>query len=219
VGLDVRYATVVVEGTNAIHPLPELLTEEAGMTGETIVHFDVLDDGTGVLLVRLRGDLARVRELLAVHADVLAYNVSGDRNGLVYVRTRATADLEQLLKIPRTHEVFFETPIERIDANTLRVTVIGETSAAVGKAIADVPESLTAALERTGEYPRDAGDLSTLLTERQREVLAVAVEAGYYESPRRTTHEGIGDELDLAAGTVSEHLRKIETRVFSAIVE
>lgn len=212
-----RYATLVVEGS-AVHPVARLLAE-SGVRRESIIHFDVLDDGTILVVGRLRGDLDRVRDLLTGRPDVLGYDIPRERDGIVYVHLRATADVERLLSVPRKHEVFFETPIERAGPTGLRLTVIGETSAAVGRAISDFPDSLDFSLSRTGDYPRDAGDLSVLLTERQRDVLAVAVRAGYYESPRKTTHRGIADELGLAAGTVSEHLRKTEQRVFTALVE
>lgn len=212
-----RYATVLVVGHSAIHPLAGLL-DAAGATRESIVHFDVLDDGSVVVVGRLRGDLDRVRDLLAGRLDVLGFDVSDERDGLVYVHMEGTDDVKRLLSVPRRYEVFFETPLERVGATGLRLTVVGETSAAVGRAISEFPDSLDFSLERTGEYPRNTADLSSLLTERQREVLAAAVEAGYYETPRKTTHQGIAAELGLAAGTVSEHLRKTERRVFSAIV-
>ncbi|WP_449271516.1 helix-turn-helix domain-containing protein [Haloferax volcanii] len=59
----------------------------------------------------------------------------------------------------------------------------------------------------------------SLLTERQVEVLTLAVEEGYYETPRGTTHEKIATQIGVATTTVSEHLRKVEQRVFSALHE
>ncbi|MFC6732033.1 helix-turn-helix domain-containing protein [Haladaptatus sp. GCM10025893] len=55
------------------------------------------------------------------------------------------------------------------------------------------------------------------LTSRQREVLDVALDLGYYENPRAATHADIAAEFDCAAGTVGEHLRKAEGAVLSEL--
>ena len=46
----------------------------------------------------------------------------------------------------------------------------------------------------------------------------MAVEHGYYEIPRRATHEDIADELGCAPSTVDEHLRKAESRILTSLV-
>ncbi|MFB9806579.1 helix-turn-helix domain-containing protein [Haladaptatus pallidirubidus] len=57
-----------------------------------------------------------------------------------------------------------------------------------------------------------------LLTDRQREVMDVALDLGYYDVPRQATHRDIADRMGLSVGTVGEHLQKIESRVFKGIV-
>lgn len=54
-----------------------------------------------------------------------------------------------------------------------------------------------------GAFPTDER-LVDRLTARQQEVLAVAVERGYYDDPRGATHADIADELGLAPATVGE---------------
>lgn len=212
-----RYATLTIEGGDAIHPVSGLLAE-SGVEREKIVHFDILDDGTVLVVGRLRGQLQQVRQLLAERSDVLAYAIPKDSDGLVYIHLRATEHLEQLLLLRRKHGVFFETPIEQAGATAFRITVVGKTDTAVQQAIADIPASLSFSFERTGEYPMNSEGLASLLTERQLEILTIAVRKGYYNIPRETTHREIATEIGLATGTVSEHLRKVERRVFIAIV-
>lgn len=48
------------------------------------------------------------------------------------------------------------------------------------------------------------------LTERQREVLQAAYEAGYYERPRRTTGEDLAKDLGISTATFSQHIRVAE---------
>nr|WP_275039294.1 helix-turn-helix domain-containing protein [Halococcus salifodinae] len=55
------------------------------------------------------------------------------------------------------------------------------------------------------------------MTDRQHEVLRVAVDLGYYQEPREATHDEIAAATGLSETTVSEHLRKIEATVFSSL--
>jgi predicted DNA binding protein len=48
--------------------------------------------------------------------------------------------------------------------------------------------------------------------------LTVAVELGYYGSPRAGTVEDVADELGCARSTAAEHLRKAEATVLSRAV-
>lgn len=58
-----------------------------------------------------------------------------------------------------------------------------------------------------------------VLTERQREVLAVAHEMGYYEWPRDVSGEELADELGISAPTFHEHLRTAEQELITILLE
>jgi len=49
-------------------------------------------------------------------------------------------------------------------------------------------------------------------------VLVAAVEAGYYDTPRRATQEDVAAAVDCSPATAGEHLRKVERAVFGALV-
>ncbi|AGN01007.1 Bacterio-opsin activator HTH domain protein [Salinarchaeum sp. Harcht-Bsk1] len=57
------------------------------------------------------------------------------------------------------------------------------------------------------------------LTDRQREVLHAAFEAGYYERPRRKTGEEIAEELDISPTTFQQHVRAAERKLVTFLVE
>jgi predicted DNA binding protein len=186
---------------------------------ERVQHVGLLDDGTVAILTRVRGDLDAVRASIESVPDVLGYSVSSEREGrgLVYVHLRPPPAVRQFVELPRRHEVFFEFPVESTRDGRLRVVMVGETNAVLGRALADVPPDLDVTIERFGAYRERAGSVADLLTDRQREVLQTAVEAGYYEVPRRATHQDVADQLGLSVGTVSEHLQKVEARVFGSL--
>ncbi|PSQ40225.1 hypothetical protein BRD07_07760 [Halobacteriales archaeon QS_9_68_42] len=87
----------------------------------------------------------------------------------------------------------------------------------VRRAIEDIPEGIRVELEQLSDYDPELRELSSLLTDRQQELLDTATDLGYYEVPRQATHQDIADELDLSTTTVGEHLRKIEARMLSEI--
>jgi DNA-binding CsgD family transcriptional regulator len=200
-------------------PPNRLFEDEADAYPERVHNFNVLDDGSIVLLGRLRGDLDRIREILEAEADVLGFSISGedDRGGLVYVHSRPPPAVTAFLGLPGTHEVFFDFPVEATPDGRYRVDVVGETNEVLQAALADVPEDIEFTVERIGPYLEDRSDLTALLTDRQREVLAAARDLGYYRVPREATHRDIADRLGCSTGTVAEHLQKIEARVFEAI--
>lgn len=64
----------------------------------------------------------------------------------------------------------------------------------------------------------DLGDLAGQLTKRQLAVLSKAVDAGYYDSPRRTSTDRLADSFGLARTTFEEHLRKAEAKVLRSVM-
>lgn len=59
--------------------------------------------------------------------------------------------------------------------------------------------------------------LRSRLTDRQRDVVRAAVEAGYYEWPRETSGEELADRLDIAGATLHEHLRAAENALMATL--
>lgn len=51
------------------------------------------------------------------------------------------------------------------------------------------------------------------LTGKQREALAVAIAAGYYEKPREATLEDLADELEITPSGVSQRLNAVERKL------
>lgn len=56
------------------------------------------------------------------------------------------------------------------------------------------------------------------LTDRQHEALRIAYERGYFDIPRRASLEEVAEELDIAPSSVSERLRRAQTRLIEETV-
>lgn len=218
-----RHATVTLTWeAGRAHPVDERFARDDAVAIEAIQYVSPGPEGRYVQLFELRGDLERAQALLADSPDALEFDVAGaaDR-GVAYVQCRTAGLVDDLLAVLYDHEIVVDWPIRTLDGegdHGLRVEVVG-TSRAIQRAAADLPAGVELRLERMGEYDPDAGRLSGLLTDRQRELFELAVREGYYEVPRRTTHRELADALDISPGTVSEHLQRVESKLVGAYVD
>ncbi len=57
------------------------------------------------------------------------------------------------------------------------------------------------------------------LTPKQREVLALAVQRGYYEDGSEVTLKHLADEMGIARSTLGEHLKRVEVEVMKRVGE
>lgn len=214
-----RFVTfrILPEG-GGLHPAEERLAAEPEVTRKALHHVNVLSDGTVVFLTEFEGDPGRLTAM-APHPDLVSRDVSDgeDDTFYAYSRVRANETLAALFDILEHHELVLDPPMEYTPGGGLQVTVIGELET-FQAAMPDLPDDVETRLDRTGEYHPGGDRLYSLLTERQRETLQTAIEQGYYEVPRRATYEDVAAELDIAAGTVGEHLRKIEATVLREVV-
>lgn len=73
----------------------------------------------------------------------------------------------------------------------------------------------TVSLERirTEVSPADPDIDGVALTEKQREVLALAIESGYYRQPREATLDELATELDVTPSAVSQRLNAVERKL------
>lgn len=218
-----RYATVVLTWADGrLNAIDDAFARSDAVSIEAIRHLNAVGDDRYVELLELRGDLERAREVLAESPDALEYDVTGDHGrGVAYVQCRTVGPVDALLAILDEHELVLDWPMTYVDAGGrtggrgLEVTAVG-TSRSIQRAAAALPEGIDLDLRRMGEYEPDSGGFAPTLTDRQRELFELALEEGYYEIPRETTHRDLAAQLDLAAGTVGEHLQRIEAKLAAA---
>lgn len=187
------------------------------ITRRSIQHINLLADGTAVVIFELDGELDAVRDILTTSSEVLEYNITETReNHHVYIHLEANETISELLTIPNKYELVVDTPMVYTHRGGLRVTVIGEEEV-MREAMPAIPSTLHLKLEQLGEYEPNTERLFSLLTERQQEILQEAIRQGYYEVPRKVTHQDVAESLNCSGGTVGEHLRKIESKLLGEI--
>lgn len=213
-----RYVELLMyPSRDVLHPVERRLADEPALTRKAMHAFEALTDGTVALLTEVEGDLDRYRAIVEDSPEVHEYAVSGEETGFCYSRVDPTPFVEQMLEQRRRASFVVQLPVEYTADGGRRITIVGREEDFAGEPV-DVPDGVRMELVSTGPYQPGAGHVFSDLTARQREVLETALELGYYENPRGTTHEEIAGVVGVEPGTVGKHLRNVEAAVFSRYV-
>jgi hypothetical protein len=215
-----RYVRVRAEPAQreTFHPIGSAMADESAVESGPIHQIEMVDGGTGVSLTEIRAGLDRYRAVLSAAPSVIQFTATGEDSGYVYTHFELDDLSRRMLQYRRGTELMIDLPIEVAADGAVLVTLVGEESA-FSEAFADIPPEVDLEVLETGSYEPGVRQLFDRLTARQREVLETAVARGYYDDPRQATHADLAADLECSPGTVGEHLRKIEARVFAAVVE
>lgn len=196
--------------------------QDAGIPLQSIQYIDLRSDGTLSILFQTGAPPARVSDVgRRLLSDALDYDVAGGgATTRLHVHCEPSARLCESIRLHRTYPVLTDFPIEYVTPgeDTVRVVKVGA-GAALNGYIEDFREVVDLTVEQIDPYDPGSDRVFGALTERQKTVLRAAIDRGYYDVPRRTTCADLADELDCAPGTVSQHLRRIESTVLSAFVD
>jgi predicted DNA binding protein len=200
-----------------IHETEHAFSRDPSVQRESIEYLNYLDDGTGVLLYRLRGEEERITEILEGTDDVISFQTISVADGIrTHIHFEVDGTSERLIQLINQHKVAIDFPIECRDRG-IRISAIGEQSD-IAAGVERLPEGIL--VEVVSMTPiSESRRHRPLLSERQREVLEVAISEGYYEHPRNVTRDEIANRMGLTGSTISEHLRKAESKVLSEFVQ
>jgi predicted DNA binding protein len=216
-----RYLTVVVkpDGGGGFHPLGEELSDAPSINRRAIHHVELLDDDTVLLFAEASGSKERYNQIMEGSPHVISYLTAGDERWMAVSHLEPTEGVRRSLELQRESLLVIETPIHFTSEDHLKVTYLGtdETFSKLYEYADDI-DQLSFDILKMGDYTADGSSFDRLITSRQEEVLEAAVDLGYYRDPRQASLEDIGDAIGISPGTVGEHLRKAEERVFTELV-
>lgn len=217
------YKYVMVSPDGSFHPIDREAAAADEVKRESILHLDLLTDGTGVAVYSLSGDADYAGRKLEEHPDVIDFDVFAEDEEMfyVYVHFESGDPASELLRIKDRYGLVLHTPLEFTKDGGLEITVVGKNEV-VQQALPEflnVTEDFDVMLEQVGRYEPEQNQLLASLTKRQQEILEAAIEKGYYSIPREASHEEIAGEVGCSASTVGEHLRKVEARILPELVK
>ena len=168
---------------------------------------------TGFALVRIAGpSVPEVVDAMDDHPQITELSLAQWSDNEATIHFETTAPL--LLFSSRDSGMPIELPVEiRNGEATIEVTGSRER-------LAELAEQLeNFGLQYRIDHVRERLHESQLLSDRQLEIVVAAVEAGYYDTPRRCSLTELADRLDIAKSTCSETLHRAEEAIIKRFVE
>lgn len=164
---------------------------------------------------------AVVEEFSGTDQVARARRISGEENtgrievgvtgvSVLQVVSDAGATVQQASATPDTARFVIEAPIE---------TDVRRFVDSVGDAFPAATLFATRKRDREITTVGRPGGMLDELTDRQREVLEAAYQAGYFAWPRESTAEEVSESLGLASATLHGHLRKAEHVILSGLLD
>lgn len=198
-------------------PVERLMMETAGVERRAIHHMRLLSDGRCTTLYEIDGTCKALEDICETSDDIIDYQIIEQCDSvLVHAHFYPTDMVESLQSVIRDYEVVVDAPMFFVGERGLQITLVGEENV-LREALFAGPEEIGLEVERVGEFAMDQEHLVSELTPRQREVLKVAIEMGYYGTPRNATQSDIAERLDCSSTAVGQNLRKIEASILGQI--
>lgn len=170
-------------------------------------------------LLRVRGDVDRFEAVLRDDDGIDEYELLPIAEGDCYcfVAGVGTPDARALWETFKSGSLMTIPPAEWNPDGSYTFTVVGR-DADIQSAVESVPEGVRVDVEAVGGTTVAPERVVDRLSDRQREAVEAAIVLGYYEFPRRATTEDVAAELDCAASTAAEHLRKAESTLVGGLL-
>lgn len=194
---------------STIHPIHRAVCESPDIDRERLLQGNTTGE-RNTLLFHVEGDRQAYASALEETDAIVDYDIVALRDGFYAYLQEVPRDPDEALYAAFSLDSLVVVPpvVFRSD-RTMRTTVLGDHDQ-LRSMLTALPEGMSVDIERVGTY-RD--DPAVELTGRQRDVLAAALDAGYYEVPREGSLSAVAERLSLAESTVSAHLRKAEARL------
>jgi predicted DNA binding protein len=185
-----------------------------------MIAWNLSDDNVNYLLFHVIGEREPYVAALAEVESVESYDITPTTEDSFYmfIHDRTSEAAQQFLASFQHPSLLAVPPLEYRPGGELRFSVIGEPDA-LRAALAAIPDAIAIEIEEVGEYDRRRTPSGFSLTDRQREALEAGTRTGYYDVPRTGSVEDVASELDCAASTASNHLRKAESRLVGEVIE
>lgn len=196
-----------------IHPVYGVMTNASFVQRATALQWNYTGDALGILHYVV-GEIDTLETSLREIPEVAGYDLEriDDRTCYVYIRDRTTDSLRELFGPLAAGGLVIVPPITYTPDGDVLLSIFGPDEE-LQTALDELSGAVDVTIEQVGGLTSTVAAVEGRLTERQRDAVTTAIELGYYDVPRTTTHEAVAAELDCSPSTAAEHLRKAEARV------
>lgn len=201
-------------------PLFGLLAHSAHVREARVLEQTTTPDGVETYLMTVDGDVDAFVDTAADTDGIVSVESFDFEEEAPYVllahRSPPSTDVGSDRRDAAQHGVILQTPIVYRDG-AMYLRAIGDPTQ-LQRTIDRGPPGMQVDVEDLGAFRGALDWPAANLTDRQREALEAAAELGYYEQPRRATHEDVADAIGCAPQTASDHLQKAEATVIQSVL-
>ena len=203
-----------------IHPMHEFVAEHDEYGPYRLLQWNPAVGETNTMIFYAEGPTDPYAAALEAVDTILEHEIvpTGGNAFYLYVRERLDTEAQRLTDAFTHGSLVVMPPIEYRSDRTIGLTVVG-TATALQRALDEAPAGVDVDVQRIGQYDAGRMEVKSSLSERQSEAATVALELGYYETPREATVADVADRLGCAPGTAAEHLRKAEAALVRRAVD
>jgi predicted DNA binding protein len=199
----------------------ELLADSPTVEEARLVDWSMAADEQSTVLYTVDGDPTTFAERAADTDGIDSVELSETARGRTYVlvvmRPLETPLFAAIHRASTQAGLVVRKPIVYRDG-TMSARVVGD-AAPLQRALEASPDGVEVQIDEIGRLRWHPDDPVAKLSDRQREAVAVALELGYYDQPRGTTHEDVAAELNCAPSTASDHLQKAEANIVRSVMD
>ncbi|WP_231183342.1 helix-turn-helix domain-containing protein [Haladaptatus sp. DYF46] len=197
----------------------DLLARSSFVDEARLYDWNLSDDAVTALL-EVDGERERFRDQAVSVTGIRSVDTTRVSEGrftlLAVLEPDAVPLLKRMVATITQEGLVVEKPLLYRDGQ-VHTRLVGST-AVLQNAVDGFPPEINLEISAIGEFDRSRKTPLSDLSDRQRETLLAAFDLGYYEHPRRATHEDVAARLDCAPNTVSEHLQKAELKLITELL-
>ena len=203
---------------HALHPMHAFVAGDDRYGPTRLLQWNETGNGTNLMVFRVAGPrepyLDRIEAVDGVRSVSVASTAEGPQSGefFLFVEDEIGPIQRDIVDAHAAESVVVVPPVVVPTPRAPPITFVGPPDPR-GRLVDRLPPAVGVEVRRVTSGDAPLARPVDRLTDRQREALATAWAAGYYEEPRAASVADVAAELDRAPGTVAEHLRKAESRL------
>ncbi len=198
--------------------MQQFLAEQDSLRRAYLRHWNFSNPEYVTTLFQIVGDVYEKCDdyLTALDAvdTIRKYDITpvNDSNFYIYLKETVCEHSHRFRELFVNTDILVVSPIEYGAEGEMIVEAVGDAED-LQTIVAGLPNPLSVSVNQLSEYDACQETPVASLTDRQREVLLIARDLGYYEIPRQASVREVANQLDCSKSTAANHLRKAEARL------
>jgi len=196
-----------------VHPMHAFISEDDRYGPTRLLQWNLTSPDMSLMVFQIAGPEGPYTAKLDETASIQSYEsvsvAAGADQFTLFVRDAIAANTRSIFDGYEEGDIVVVPPVVFNTDYSAEIQFIGPNNA-LQEMLDRFPDGIDVEIRQVSNGGTTQNSPIEQLTARQRRVIAAASHVGYYDEPRDATLEDVAAEVDLATGTVGEHIRKAE---------